>query len=37
MTMKDKWMFVAFGYVLLLAALAFALNAGIAAMVVFYS
>jgi hypothetical protein len=35
MAMKDKWMFVAFGYGLLLAALAFALDAGIAAMVVF--
>jgi len=37
MTMKDKLMFVALGYVLMLAALAFALDAGIAAMVVFHS
>jgi hypothetical protein len=35
MAMKDKWMFVALGYGLMLAALAFALDAGIAAMVVF--
>jgi hypothetical protein len=34
-TMKDKWMFVALGYVLVLAALGFAVDAGIAAMVVF--
>ena len=37
MVMKDKWMFVALGYVLMLAALAFVLDAGIAAMVIFHS
>jgi hypothetical protein len=37
MVMKDKWMFVAVGYVLMLAALAFVLDAGIAAMVIFHS
>jgi hypothetical protein len=37
MVMKDIWMFVALGYVLMLAALGFALDAGIAAMVVFHS
>ena len=35
--MKDRWMFVALGYVLMLAALGFALDAGIAATVVFHS
>jgi hypothetical protein len=35
MAMKDKWMFVALGYGFMLAALAFALDAGIAAMMVF--
>ena len=35
--MKNKWMFVALGYVMLLAVLGFALDAGIAAMVVFHS
>jgi hypothetical protein len=35
MAMKDKWMFVALGYVLMLAALGFALDAGIAATVSF--
>ena len=32
--MKKKWMFVALGYVLLVAALDFALDVGIAAMIV---
>lgn len=33
--MKERWVFVALGYGLILAALSFALDAGIAAMVVF--
>jgi hypothetical protein len=37
MVMKDKWTFVALGYVLVLAALAFVLDGGIAAMVLFHS
>jgi hypothetical protein len=36
MAMKDKWIFVALGYGLVLAVLAFALDAGIAGMVVFH-
>ena len=32
--MKKKWMFVALGYVLLLAGFEFALDGGIAAMIV---
>jgi hypothetical protein len=32
--MKKKWMFVALGYVLLVAALGFALDASIVAMIV---
>jgi hypothetical protein len=35
--MKNKWMFVTLGYVMLLAVLSFALDAGIAAMMVFHS
>jgi hypothetical protein len=35
MAMKDKWVFLAFCYGLMLATLAFAIDAGIAAMVVF--
>jgi hypothetical protein len=34
--MKKKWMFVAFGYVMCLAVLSFALDAGLAAMLVAY-
>jgi hypothetical protein len=34
MAMKKKWMFVALGFVLLLAGLEFALDGGIAAMIV---
>jgi hypothetical protein len=34
MAMKKKWMFAALGYVLLLAGLEFALDAGVAAMIV---
>jgi hypothetical protein len=35
-TVRNKWIFVALGYVMLLAVLSFALDAGIAAMLVNY-